>query len=254
MSNFQQRRPAFVPDVFTDDKLRLYGKPVQEGAFSPTLHIRKKGNYPTLSVNTGLRKNDRQVKIETAMSPVVLRSLCQLIIEVARSKIALSYTIENWDHVWKRDFNTGKSSRSESPVVVSRTTIMKTEQGNVILNVSTNNDSYDFNFGQERYHKIHRDGNMLSEAEAGARYAIDWANLVMDVYLDRFIHGWEEPEYKRKAREERIARATGGNGGGNSNGRFGGNGGGGYNNQQNSNVSQNSQNVDSSSDDWDIQF
>ncbi len=226
---------AYEPDVFTDNKIKLYGKPLQEGAWSPMLRIKMSGNNPVVECSTGLKDpKGRPVRIDTPMSPVTLYQLLNVIDSVANSKAATSYELENWGHEFKWDPDQSKSVRSPERSVISRFSVEKTEEGVVKLTIAgggRNRNVVPFEFGGDDWHKWMKDGNYVPEAGQSVIAVKAWTDVIRRVYISNFIHGWEEPAYERERRLQRIAAATGQGGGGKSYGG-GGKPNGGYNNNQ----------------------
>lgn len=229
-NNQNKQKPQFTPhepDVFTDSKIKLYGVPVQEGAWTPSLRVKMVGNNPSIEVSTGLKdKRDRVIRIDTPMNPVTLHQLLNMIDVVANSKAAVSFELENWGHEFNWDNDQRKSIRNPERSVISRFSIEKTDEGVVRFSVAggRNRNVVPFNFGNDEWHKWMKDGNYMTDAQLSSVAAKSWTEVIRKVYLETYIKEWTEPAWEKERRLQRLANVTGGQGGGQ--------GGGGYQQQQ----------------------
>lgn len=239
MSNFnnQNNRPAWEPDVFSDDKLSLKGKPLQDGGWNTRLRLKKKENNPCLDISTGLKdKRDRQIRNEVPMSPRVFEEFLYVLEAVASFKSAISFELENWGYVWRWDPQANKSNRSESPEIICKMSIHKNDDGIVGIDFSFRGGKtlVPFIFESDDFHKWMSQGNYMLPGEQSKIAALAWAKVMREVYVQNFVAEWAEPEWQKKARLERMQRATGQGGGYNQNNQQRNNQnnqGGGFNNQ-----------------------
>lgn len=240
---------SWVPDVFSDDKLYLYGKPIQDGGWNPRLRIKKRGNNPCIEVSTGLKdKKDRQIKNDIPMSPRVFEEFLHVLESVAAYPSAVSFELENWGYQYRWNQQTNKSERGQEVEVIARISISKDEAGIVGVAFAFRNGKMvvPFIFESDQYHKWMRSGNYLPEADQSKIAAQSWAKVTREVYTYMYLLEWTEPEWQKAKRVERMAKAGGGNQGG----------GGGFNRPQQSqgNQGQSYQQKKSGGDDFSNSF
>lgn len=239
MSNQNQnRKPPRDPMVLDDSKLRLYGKPIQEGAYAPSLRLKKIENNPCFEVDCGF-KSDKGYpqKIEAPMDPAVLSTLLVLIEKVAAYPNEISFEIENWGHPFIWDNEAKKSVRSKDRLVISKTQVAKRADGAVTIALAAKRmPVVEFVFEPSEFHPMLQNGQPCALKLSSPTVAAGWAQLVRDVFNTNFTNTWVEPEYAKRKRLERMQNAQnrqqGGGGGGYNNNRQQGGGGGGYQQQQ----------------------
>lgn len=215
----------WTPDVFNDDKLYLYGKAIQEGAWTPRLRIKKRGNNPCIEVSTGLKdRRDRQIKNDIPLSPRVFSEILYVLKTVATYKSAISFELENWGFQFNWNPQTNKSERGQEVEVIARISIHKDESGMVGMTFAFRNGKtiVPFYFEHDQYHKWMKDGNYLPDADQSKIAAIAWAEMILEVYSHQYLSEWKEPEWQKQKRMERMQNAQGNNagGGGNRQGNF----------------------------------
>lgn len=237
-NQFNQNQKSWEANVFNDDKLFLYGKPIQEGGWNPRFRVKMRGNNPCFEVSTGLKdKRDRQIKHDIPLQPRVFEEFLYVVETVASYKGSISLEMENWNYSFNWNPATNKSERSQEVEVIARISIAKDDNGLIHITFAFRNGKsiVPFTFEADQYHKWMRDGNYLSDGEHSKVAALAWAKLMREVYAQMFVTNWEEPEWQKQRRVERMNRATGGGGGG----------GGGYqgnrNNQGNNNFNRQNQ-------------
>lgn len=215
MSFNQRPQKEYTPDVFTDSKLKLYGKPLQEGGWATSIRVKMVGNNPAIEASTGLKdKKGRLIRIDTPMSPVTFDQLLSVIEIVASSKTAQSFELENWGHAFNWDASQQKSVRAEERSVLSRFSVERTEAGLIRLSVANKFNTVTVDFVQDDWHKWMKDGEYVKDEQFSGMVAKSWARTIRKIYADTFVNTWTEPEFEKKRRLERIAKATGNQGGG----------------------------------------
>lgn len=232
---------GWTPDVFSDDKLYLYGKPIQEGGWNPRMRVKKRGNNPCLEISTGLKdKKDRQIKNDIPMAPRVFEELLYVLETVATYNSSISFELENWGYQYKWNPQTNKSERGQEVEVIARISITKDESGMIglIFAFRGGKTIVPFYFEADQYHKWMRGGNYLSDADQSKIAAISWAKMMREVYTHMYLTEWKEPEWQKQKRIERMNNATGGNGGNNYSQRQGNSGGGNNQYQQRQTTNQ----------------
>lgn len=226
------------PGCMDDSKLRLYGTPIQEGAYPPSLRIKLIENNPCIEVDLGMKtEKGYPMKIEGPMDPREFNTLLILLEKVAAYPNAISFEVENWGHpfIWDRD--QGKSIRSKDRVIISKTQVQKREDGVVTIALAAKKmQLVEFVFQPGEFHPITQNGQAAPLKITSPVAAAGWAKALSDIYNTNFAVNWKEPEFQKKKRLERMANAQqrqGGGGGGQQYNRNGGGGGGQqYNNQQ----------------------
>lgn len=227
MSNSQNNQggqQAWTPDIFHDDKLFLRGEPIQEGAWQTRMRIKKRGNNPAIEVSTGITgKNGQQYKHDIPMSPRVLEEMLYVIETVAAFNQPISYELENWGYQYKWNSQTRKSERSENVEVIGRISISKDATGVVGIAFAFREGKtiVPFKFKNDEYHRWMKDGNYMPEADQSKIAALAWCKNIREVYNYMYATNWEEPEWQKQKRIERMNKATG-QGGGNNYGNRGG--------------------------------
>lgn len=211
-----QNLESWVPDVFSDDKLYLYGKPVQEGAWNPRARVKKRGNNPCIEVSTGLKdRKDRVIKHDIPMAPRVFEEFLYVLETVATYKSAISFELENWGFQFKWNQQTNKSERGQEVEVIARISINKDETGLVGLTFAFQGGRsiIPFVFESDQYHKWMTNGNYLPDADGSKIAALAWAKTIREVYVQMYLTEWKEPEWQKQKRVERMQNAQGGGGG-----------------------------------------
>lgn len=217
-------KPRKDPDVFSDSKLKLYAKPLADGARSPSLRVKMIENNPCIEVDLGIKtegKNGRDgypIKIESPMEPKTFRMLMNLIIRTAAYPNVCAMEMENWGHpfIWDRD--AGKNVRSKDRLIVSRFSIAKREDGMVVLGVTAKGKKdVEFEFLPNEFHPLMQNGQPLEVKMSSPMAATAWAEIWKDLFNQHFTSNWVEPEFQKKRRLENIQRANGGGSGGGNN-------------------------------------
>lgn len=226
MSNQQQnRKPPRDPMCLDDNKLRLYGKPIQEGAYAPSLRVKKIENNPCIEVDCGF-KSDKGYpqKIEAPMDPNVFNALLHLIEKVAAYPNEISFEIENWGYPFIWDSEQKKSVRSKDRLVISKTQVAKRADGAVTITLAAKRmPVVEFVFEPNEFHPIMQNGQVCPLKLSSPVVAAGWAGLMRDVFNTNFTTTWTEPAYAKQKRLERMQQAQQ---------RQNGGGGGGYNQRQ----------------------
>lgn len=223
------------PGCMDDSKLRLYGTPIQEGAYPPSLRIKLIENNPCIEVDLGMKtEKGYPMKIEGPMDPKEFNTLLILLEKVAAYPNAISFEVENWGHpfIWDRD--QGKSIRSKDRVIISKTQVQKRDDGVVTIALAAKKmQLVEFVFQPGEFHPITQNGQAAPLKITSPVAAAGWAKALGDIYNTNFAVNWKEPEFQKKKRLERMANAQqrqgGGGGGGN---QYNRNGGGGQQQQQ----------------------
>ena len=232
------------PGCMDDSKLRLYGKPIQEGAYPPSLRIKLIENNPCIEVDLGMKtEKGYPMKIEGPMDPKEFNTLLILLEKVAAYPNEISFEVENWGHpfIWDRD--QGKSIRSKDRVIISKTQVQKRADGVVTIALAAKKmQLVEFVFEPGDFHPITQNGQPAPLKITSPVAAAGWAKALGDIYNTNFAVNWKEPEFQKKKRLERMqnAQANGGGqrqGGGNNFNRPN-NGGGGGNNYNGGNQQQ----------------
>lgn len=226
------------PGCMDDSKLRLYGTPIQEGAYPPSLRIKLIENNPCIEVDLGMKtEKGYPMKIEGPMDPREFNTLLILLEKVAAYPNAISFEVENWGHPFIWDREQGKSIRSKDRVIISKTQVQKREDGVVTIALAAKKmQLVEFVFEPGDFHPITQNGQPAPLKITSPVAAAGWAKALSDIYNTNFAVNWKEPEFQKKKRLERMANAQqrqGGGGGGQQYNRQGGGGGGQqYNNNQ----------------------
>lgn len=211
------RRPPKDPTVFDDIKLYLTTTPITAGDMSPRLRIKLYENNPVIDVSYG-QKTDKgfQIKHETPIDPIVLGNILTMIELAARSKGAVSFEIDNWGHPFFWDKETHKNVRSKEKMNVSRLEIGRRETGEVYLKyMAVKKPELEFVFSDSQdYHKLIQDGNPMSTSVSSMIAALSWSKAINAIYYSFYSTKWEEPEWRKRSRLERIAKHAGSGGGG----------------------------------------
>lgn len=223
----KNRKPPKDPDVFSENKLKLWGPVLRTDARSSVVSIDKdENNNPVLTMDTGYRteakngKEGRPVNVKTPMAPRPFRQLMNLIMKVARSKQPVSFEIDNWGYPWFYNRDAGKNERSKEKQVISRFQVEKREDGVVTFGVTAKGvDGVVFEFKEDDWHITTQNGQPIDIRISSPEAAIAWAEQWLEVYSNDFRERWKEPDYakaKRLERErERAAKFGNNNGGGN---------------------------------------
>ncbi len=243
MSNFgnnQGSQQSWEPDVFNDDKLVMKGKPLQDGGWDTRLRLKKKENNPCLDISTGLKdKKDRQIRHEVPMSPRVFEEFLYVLEAVAAFKSSVAFELENWGYTWRWDQQAQKSTRSDAPEIICMISIHKNEQGVVGIDFAFRGGKtiVPFVFEADDFHKWKSNGNYMAPGEQSKIAALAYAKVMREVYVQDFVANWKEPEWQKRARVERMQKATGQGGGYNNNRQQNNNygAGGNYNNNRTQN-------------------
>lgn len=239
MSNFdnQNNQRVWTPDIFNDDKLYLRGDPIQDGGWDTRMRIKKRGNNPAIEVSTGIKdKRDRQIRHDIPMSPRVLEEFLYVIEAVATYKSEISYELENWGYTYNWNAQTRKSERSENVSVIGKISIHKDATGMVGITFSFRGGKtiIPFKFTNDEYHRWMKDGNYMPDSDQSKIAALAWCKNIREVYNYMYVTKWEEPEWQKQQRIERMNKATGGGQGGGWNNNN-------QNRQQNSNYQEQNQ-------------
>lgn len=213
------------PMSLDDSKLRLYGNPIQEGAFPPSLRLKLIENNPCIEVDLGMKtEKGYPMKIEGPMDPKNYALLMLLLKKVATYPKAISFEMENWGYPFIWDREQGKSIRSKDRKIISKTQVQKREDGIVTIALAAAKmQVIEFEFGAGEYHPVTQLGQPAPTQLISANSAESWAQMMHDIYFENFAVNWKEPEFQKKKRLERMANAQQ---------RAGGGGGGGYNGGQ----------------------
>ncbi|MNQ02260.1 hypothetical protein D3C85_149290 [compost metagenome] len=221
------------PMCLDDSKLRLYGTPIQDGAYPPSLRIKLIENNPCIEVDLGMKtEKGYPMKIEGPMDPQAFSTLLVLLEKVAAYPNAISFEVENWGHpfIWDRD--QGKSIRSKDRVVISKTQVQKREDGVVTIALAAKKmQLVEFVFQPGEFHPITQNGQAAPLKITSPVAAAGWATAMREIFMTNFAINWKEPEFQKKKRLERMQNAQNGGGqrqggGGNNYNRNGGGGGG----------------------------
>lgn len=260
MSNFnnQNNQQVWTPDIFNDDKLHLKGDPIQDGGWATRMRIKKRGNNPAFEVSTGLKdKRERQIRHDIPISPRVLEEFLYVVEAVASYQSEIAYELENWGYTYNWNQQTRKSERSENISVIGKISIHKNASGIVGITFSFRGGKtiVPFTFTNDEYHKWMKDGNYMPDSDQSKIAALAWCKNIREVYNQMYVTNWEEPEWQKQQRIERMNKATGGGqsyGNNNSNNSNSYNNNQQYNNhsQQNRPPQQNSGGGDSFSDNF----
>lgn len=213
---------AWTPNVFNDSKLAITGKPIADGGWNPRMRLKKRENNPCIEVSTGLQdKKGRQQRHDIPMSPRVLEEFLYVLEVVANYKAAVSYELENWNYVWRWNQAEGKSTRSDQVEVIGKISINKNNEGVVNVDFSFHSGKVivPFAFLPDEYHKWMQGGNYMSIGDQSKIAALSWIRNIRNVVDYMYVSEWEEPKWERERRLERMAKATGQQGGGYNNNR-----------------------------------
>lgn len=232
------RKPPRDPMSLDDPKLRLYGKPLQEGAYAPSLRVKLIENNPCLEVDCGF-KSDKGYpqKIEGPMDPQAFNTLMTLIEKVAAYPNEISFEMENWGYPFIWDNEQKKSIRSKERLVISKTQVAKRADGAVVIALAAKRmPVVEFLFEPGEFHPITQNGQPAPVKLTSPMAAAGWAQALRDIYNTNFAINWVEPAYAKQKRLERMQNAqnrqNGGGGGSNNYNRNNGGGGNNYNQQQ----------------------
>lgn len=232
------RKPPRDPMCLDDPKLRLYGKPLQEGAYPPSLRVKLIENNPCIEVDCGY-KSDKGYpqKIEGPMDPKEFNTLLVLIGRVAAYPNEISFEVENWGYPFIWDNEQKKSIRSKERLVISKTQVAKRADGAVTIALAAKRmPVVEFLFEPGEFHPITQNGQPADVKLTSPMAASGWAEGMRIIYNTNFALKWEEPAYSKQKRLERMANAqnrqNGGGGGGNGGNNFNRNSGGGFQQQQ----------------------
>jgi hypothetical protein len=228
------------PMCLDDSKLRLYGTPIQEGAYAPSLRVKLIENNPCLEVDLGMKtEKGYPMKIEGPMDPQQFNNLLILLEKVAAYPNAISFEMENWGHPFIWDREQGKSIRSKDRVIISKTQVQKREDGVVTIALAAKKmQLVEFEFQPGEFHPITQNGQPAPLKITSPVAAAGWAKVIGDIYNTNFAVNWKEPEFQKKKRLERMQNAQQRQGGGGGGQQFNRNGGGGGGNNYNSNQQQ----------------
>lgn len=215
-----ERKPRKEPTALDDWKLRLFAKPIQDGAKQPSLRVKLVENNPCIEVDLGIKtegKNGREgypISIETPMEPITFQALLDLIKRVANFKGQVAFELENWGKpfIWDRD--QGKNVRAKEAMVISRFSIGKRDDGTVFFGVAAKNKpSIEFEFKSNEWHQLYQNGAKVTAEISSSLAATAWANAWAEIYFQHFTSKWEEPAYLKQRRLENAQRHGGGGGG-----------------------------------------
>ena len=230
----QGSRAAWVADIFNDTKLVLRAPPVQEGGWDARLRVKMRQNNPCIEINSGIKTSKGKImKYDVPMAPRPFEQLMYMVERVAHSKVPVAFELENWGYQYRWNSSTNKSERDAEISVIARFSIAKDETGIVSLSVAVQNGKtvIRFPFAGDEYHRWMANGNYMEPGEVSKLEALSWATTWREVYIQSFVTKWEEPEWEKAKRIERMAQATGGGGGGGFQNRQNNQGGGGFQKQ-----------------------
>lgn len=231
-------KQGWTPTVMDERKLKLHGEhALAEGAFPPEFAIKwiQKTNAFSIKVNTGTKtEKGYAIAIETAIDCLSLMELMELIDTVSRSPGAVSFEMDNWGQpfIWSKE--QGKSIRSPDILNVSRFQVAKREDGSMVLSVAAKGKKeIEFEFKGSDFHRIQKNGE-ANKAMASRISAQTWSGFWKKFAHDKYTSAWQETEYDKNKRIERMAKndRNGGGGGGNRSYNSNGSSGGGNNNYQ----------------------
>lgn len=213
MSN-QNQRKKYVPIVFDDPKLRLYGFPLQAGGKKPSFKWRLIENNPAIEIDYGYQdERGNRVSHQTPMDPLELNRVALLIHHVAKSKVPINFTIDNWGHPFIWDKELRKSVRSKEKMNLSQLEVGKKETGEVYITYNSyKKPAAEFIFSDGDWHQLQQSGTPAPTGINSPIIAMSWANLLSQVYNSYYATNWEEPEWRRKFREEMAKKFAGGGG------------------------------------------
>lgn len=214
MDNQQKKRERREIYVMDDKKLHLYAKPLQEGAYSPRLRVLFKENNPCIEVNCGTKtEKNYAITIEAPMAPLPFRTLMMLIEKVAASKQPCAFEMDNWGYPFIWDRAQGKNVRSKERLIISRTSVMKREDGVVAIALAAKNKpTVQFEFQSDEFHPILQNGQTLDVGITSSMAAAAWASQMKDIVTSCYVDNWAEPEYEKKRRLERMQNNQNGQG------------------------------------------
>lgn len=216
-----QKKPPRDKMCFDDGKLTLWGKPLQEGASSPSFSIKPNENNPGVEINTGL-KTDRgyPIKMEGRLDPIVFKTLLNLIVQVAGSPSGTAFEMECWGKPWIWDKGQGKNVRASEFMIECCLRVAKRDDGMVTLSAAAKNKpTIEFEFAPSEFHPITQNGQRVSVAISSPMAAAAWADSWTEIFFNRFVKDWKEPEFEKQKRLDRMKKAQEKfGGGGNRNG------------------------------------
>lgn len=228
-------KQGWTPTVMDERKLKLHGEhALAEGAFKPEFAIKwiQKTNAFSIKVNTGTKtEKGYPIAIETAIDCLSLMELMELIDTVSRAPGAVSFEMDNWGQpfIWSKE--QGKSIRSPDILNVSRFQVAKREDGSMVLSVAAKGKKeLEFEFKGSDFHRIQKNGE-ANKAMASRISAQTWAGFWKNFAYDKYREDWQETEYDKNKRVERMNKNSG-NGNGNRSYNSNGSSGGGNNNYQ----------------------
>jgi len=228
-------KQGWTPTVMDERNLKLRGEhALQDGAFPPEFAIKwiQKTNAFSIKVSTGTKtEKGYPISIETAIAALPLMELMELIDTVSKSPGAVSFEMDNWGQpfIWSKE--QGKSIRSPDILNVSRFQVAKREDGSMVLSVAAKGKKeLEFEFKGSDFHRIQKNGE-ANKAMASRIAAQTWAGFWKKMAYDKYKDSWQETEYDKNKRIERMNKNGGGNGGG-GNRSYNNNGGGNNNYQQ----------------------
>jgi len=232
-------KSGWVPTVMDQRDLKLYAEhPLVEGGYKPEFAVKwiQKTNAFSVKVSTGTKtEKGYPITVETAIGVMSYLELMELIETVASAPGPVSFEMDNWGQpfIWSKE--QGKSIRSPDILNVSRFQVAKREDGSIVLSVAAKGKKeMEFEFKGSDFHRIQKNGQ-ADKSMASRIAARTWAGFWKKFAQKKYEDSWQETEYDKNKRIERMNKANGNNGSGrNANYNSGGNtGGGGGNNNYN---------------------
>lgn len=215
-------KQGWTPTVMDERKLKLTAEhALEEGAFKPEFAIKwiQKTNAFSIKVSLGVKtEKGYPIAIETAIDCLSLMELMELIDTVSRAPGAVSFEMDNWGQpfIWSKE--QGKSIRSPDILNVSRFQVAKREDGSIVLSVAAKGKKeLEFEFRGSDFHRIQKNGE-ANKAMASRISAQTWSGFWKQFAYDKYKTDWQETEYDKNKRIERMNKNPnnkGGNGGGN---------------------------------------
>lgn len=213
-----------IPQTALNARKMKLNAPNAAGKFAG-MSIRLHNNNFRIQVYTNDPNDPVRKAITAAMSPVVFSVMLEMVKEAILAPGKYQNVINNLGF----KFNGGQ--RSDKPEVLSRTHVLKGEDGVIYLSiVEHGRPNIKFPLINDQWHTfLDGDGNTMDKGAASKLYAMGWYSLWSKLAAHAMIAYFTEEEQKEKQGGNGGGKSWGNNGGGNGGGRFrdgGGNGGG----------------------------
>ena len=183
---------TFKPRKFNQPDMMnnwLYGKPVEQGAKRPSLRVRVAGNSPRFVVNTNVKNDANNGRIEFNMDYMTFSAIMSTIYRMAKGEITETVRYEYQDN-----FVAGK--KLPEVITLATTEIGRLKTGQMYICVrSTQNGrpSIPFVFGPSTKHGVIYVGDReITPKEVSEFYAMGFARMQLDIIGQLLVTDFDE--------------------------------------------------------------